>query len=882
MMPNETAQPPDPEQVQWDNPPDSPEFEVGASPGKEGVNKEDSGKSSVSEETAQGAANIANDASSAEEFKVESPSSVGRSDEVSPPARARPTSPVETSELAAESERAVTSRRSSIPKPETEQPPEVRLGKAVWKNQDTDQPVTVVGRYGEADGRQYVKIEGSDTGVPLDEIEYPAESPVESVPTELPPSRLPEGLPQISSAPSSARVEPPPLPEGFDVEEAVQSGTLKPWGKDAVPKPDEAHATETRLQEEKQTKIPAEQIHEHRERFEQDKDRIKAGRSTSVRMQRDLLKTGQDVGYEVARGKESLKFEAYKPEDEKPFVFVNESGEKINLQERDVDRLIKRKIEKENKEITQELKAKLKAKEEDIQKEADKPTEEFNKTRERLKEGKGTSVRMQRDFLKSGQDVGYELQKGQQTLKFEAYNPEDKKPFVFTDQESNKLQLPEKEVDKLIKSRLENENKEITEELKPTSRWKERLDSLRNASPVINGLYRIGNSFLNKFDWRDKEKGWWIAGIIVGAGSNVGLTFALPFLGFGPGRLIRSAVSSGALLGISYGVNRFRNFSIANILENYGVKDTAEKTGYTKKFDSAFRFLRMSKEQEYHDAMKNLSTEIFTKYGTADHKGNVEMETNEEGARLLQERIEKLNTKYQKLNNKIRSFSAGLAAGSIGATVGFGLYEKVLEPAFDRIFHHGEGPAVPAGSEHAPPEGTTGQTPDTQGPPQGPEIHGGENLPSGTEGASPGVTPEVTPNVPHLADLLNNPENSNLYDIKQGDTLGQVFLDHGHGDATLWEPIPDNAHRWGAQLALEHDKLKGWYDAAAGAGYGEPGFQFPTQAELPSLIESAAAGNAADMHRLVEAHHFIQTGGNINLVTPAGIEAINKAIGVRV
>ncbi len=819
-MPNETAHSPDPSEIKLDNNPESPEFEVGASPGKEGADNDDSGKSSASEETAQGAADVADDTNSTEELKVEYPSSVGQSDEVSPPARVKPASPVETSELATESERAVTSRRSSIPKPE---------------------------------------------------IEYSTEQSTAGLPTEPPPSRLPEGLPQISSAPSSARVEPPPLSEGFDVEEAVQSGEAKPWGKGTVPKPDEAHATETRLQEEKQTKIPAEQIHEHRERFEQDKDRIKAGRSTSVRMQRDLLKTGQDVGYEVARGKESLKFEAYKPEDEKPFVFVNESGEKINLQERDVDRLIKSKIEKENREVTQELKSKLKTKESEIQKEADKPTEEFNKARERLKEGKGTSVRMQRDFLKSGQDVDYELQKGQQTLKFEAYNPEDKKPFVFTDQESNKLQLQEKEVDKLIKSKIEGENKEITEELKPTSRWKERLDSLRNASPVISGLYRIGNSFLNKFDWRDKEKGWWIAGIIVGAGSNVGLTFALPFLGFGPGRLIRSAVSSGALLGISYGVNRFRNFSVANILENYGVKDTAEKTGYTKKFDSAFRFLRMSKEQEYHDAMKNLSTEIFTKYGTADHKGNVEMETNEEGARLLQERIEKLNTKYQKLNNKIRSFSAGLAVGSIGATVGFGLYEKVFEPAFDRIFHHGGGPAAaPIGAEQ-PPSG------EIQGPPV-PETHGGEHLPPGAEE----TPPEVTPDVSHLADVLNNHEYSNLYDIKQGDTLGQVFLDHGHGDATLWEPIPDNAHRWGAQLALEHDKLKGWYDAAAGAGYGEPGFQFPTQAELPSLIESAAAGNTDAMHRLVEAHHFIQTGGNINLVTPAGIEAINKAIGVRV
>jgi hypothetical protein len=43
---------------------------------------------------------------------------------------------------------------------------------ATWRNKDHDQPVKVVGEAGELDGRRYVKIEGSDTGVPEDELEF--------------------------------------------------------------------------------------------------------------------------------------------------------------------------------------------------------------------------------------------------------------------------------------------------------------------------------------------------------------------------------------------------------------------------------------------------------------------------------------------------------------------------------------------------------------------------------------------------------------------------------------------------------------------------------------------------------------------------------------
>jgi len=43
----------------------------------------------------------------------------------------------------------------------------------VWRNQDHNQPVKVIGEAGaDASGRRYVKIEGSDTAIPEDEVEF--------------------------------------------------------------------------------------------------------------------------------------------------------------------------------------------------------------------------------------------------------------------------------------------------------------------------------------------------------------------------------------------------------------------------------------------------------------------------------------------------------------------------------------------------------------------------------------------------------------------------------------------------------------------------------------------------------------------------------------
>ena len=61
-------------------------------------------------------------------------------------------------------------KRAQIGSKSTE---EIKLGEATWKNKDFDQPVKVVQDMGVGpDGRRYVKVEGSNSAVPYDEIRY--------------------------------------------------------------------------------------------------------------------------------------------------------------------------------------------------------------------------------------------------------------------------------------------------------------------------------------------------------------------------------------------------------------------------------------------------------------------------------------------------------------------------------------------------------------------------------------------------------------------------------------------------------------------------------------------------------------------------------------
>lgn len=48
----------------------------------------------------------------------------------------------------------------------------VQPQKAIWRNKDHDQPVTVIGEAGDIDGKRFLKIQGSETGIPADDVEF--------------------------------------------------------------------------------------------------------------------------------------------------------------------------------------------------------------------------------------------------------------------------------------------------------------------------------------------------------------------------------------------------------------------------------------------------------------------------------------------------------------------------------------------------------------------------------------------------------------------------------------------------------------------------------------------------------------------------------------
>lgn len=70
-------------------------------------------------------------------------------------------------------------------------PPEnFRLGPALWRNNSHDVPIVVTGYYGEKDGKHYVKIEGTNTVVELENVIYPDEG-TEAAPTVEQPETKP-------------------------------------------------------------------------------------------------------------------------------------------------------------------------------------------------------------------------------------------------------------------------------------------------------------------------------------------------------------------------------------------------------------------------------------------------------------------------------------------------------------------------------------------------------------------------------------------------------------------------------------------------------------------------------------------------------------------
>jgi hypothetical protein len=232
-------------------------------------------------------------------------------------------------------------------------------------------------------------------------------------------------------------------------------------------------------------------------------------------------------------------------------------------------------------------------------------------------------------------------------------------------------------------------------------------------------------------------------------------------------------------------------------------------------------------------------------------------------------KIESLNTRFQKLNNTIRSFAAGLIVGSFGSTIGFGVFEGL--PSLIEKFHGGHH-APPTGIEHGAPthgpptaEATTTPTP-TEVPGHVPTP--GEHIPGEIPSGAP------APELPDFSDILANHDLTQTLEIGHGDTIGQIFVDHGH---TVTWGAPD-ADLFGTHLYANYDILQEMHNRIAEAGVAVEAF--PAKEEIAGLIRAATGGDPVAIHRLTEALHWIPTGGNFNLLTPEGIEAARRALGL--
>jgi len=112
--------------------------------------------------------------------------------------------------------------------------PEIKLGEATWGNKSGDQPIKVVGDLGEINGRRYVKIEGSNTGVPLDEVKYTPKGPqsasketlqrIANNPTQYPPDMVERARAALGKA---GEAQPPKIKKTYALKEPLQKGISK-------------------------------------------------------------------------------------------------------------------------------------------------------------------------------------------------------------------------------------------------------------------------------------------------------------------------------------------------------------------------------------------------------------------------------------------------------------------------------------------------------------------------------------------------------------------------------------------------------------------------------------------------------------------------------
>lgn len=399
----------------------------------------------------------------------------------------------------------------------------------------------------------------------------------------------------------------------------------------------------------------------------------------------------------------------------------------------------------------------------------------------------------------------------------------------------------------------------------------EKLRAAALKTPGGKFLYRTAEGYLNNFDWRDKNKVAWVAGIATGFGTNTALNIVLP----GVGSLVNSAASTAATHLFSAGINYARIRSIERIIRtnvkalNSGNLKTVDVVSFRNQYDKASQLLGKGGLEVYQAEMARISNDLLKKLGLEpDEKHQYLVES-------LSQELQQKTFKYRKANERVRSFAAGMKVGAVtqGITDRFFNVENFVK---DRI----SGP-------EAPNLGIGEGTPTEVGPNLSQEqidlireIHQDPEAWKTFTSLTPeqwedvgrlyeaGRLAEAGIDAHPLIDQLASSEIGNLVETHRGDTVSSVLENNGH--QVTW--TASDADLFGGHIIANHDLLDQMQQKVIDTGISAEAV--PTDQEVLTLMEQARGGDAVALHKLQQALYWIPADERFRVLSPNEIEEI--------
>lgn len=129
-----------------------------------------------------------------------------------------------------------------------------------------------------------------------------------------------------------------------------------------------------------------------------------------------------------------------------------------------------------------------------------------------------------------------------------------------------------------------------------------------------------------------------------------------------------------------------------------------------------------------------------------------------------------------------------------------------------------------------------------------------------------------------ITDFDAHPEMGNIVEVHQGNTMGQILIDHGHN--ITWGP--QDAKTFAVHILANKDTFIDNWGAMAEAGHLPEGAHFPVDINnLDQLVEQSQSSDPvvahAAMKKLIEANHYIMVNDQIKLVHPGKVNAVWEA-----